>query len=452
MTIGISLTRDQLLAVVLGGAASFSDPAIAISVRCREPFEWKEEAVTLVDRLREVLPDGVLPGAVITLPPAMTYLRPIKLPVNDLRRARLIHLGELEGNLPIEDDDILSDLLPSSPATPGTFIAVAAKRPLIEKTVETFQNVGIRVDMVITDHAAMLVAAFDEIREDALLVSAFSDILLLRVSNGGVRAARQFPIAMADAPDDILEAIADMTRDKGPATPLVVAGELPASIEKNLSGYMTLSLPEYIPSSHFAAFGAALAPVSQKTLGGFSLRTSAEATANKVREARKIKIAAAAAAASAIFAIITLQFFVWVTGQKLEKIRNQIRSEFSQIAPDVTLRNATMADQIKERITSLDRLRKDLGINAPPPADLLALASSALPRGNIAVRETSIEGGRVRIAGETEDSRLVELFREELSKSFGSEYNATLQGTEASARGSIKFTIQIEQKEDPRAS
>ena len=453
MTIGIAVTSDQLLAVVLYDAASSSNQAVAVSVRCREPFQWKEEAVELADRLRDIFPDGVLPGAVITLPPAMTYLRPLKLPVNDFRRARLIHLGELEGNLPIEDEEILSDLLPSSTASPDTFMAVAAKRPLVENTVETFLGAGIRVDMVITDHAALLAAAFGEIPEDALLISAFSDILLLRVSNGGVRAARQFPIAMADAPDDILAAIADMTRDKGAALPLIVAGELPASIAKDLSGHMTLPLPEWIPPSHFAALGAALAPASQKALNGFSLRTSAEAAADKARQERKIKIAAIATAAAAVFAIITLQFFVWVNGKKLAKVRDQIRSEFSHIAPDVTLRNATMESQIRERITSLNHLQKDLGINAPPPADLLALASSALPQGDIAVREASVEGGRVRIAGETGDSRLVESFREGLSKSFGPVYTATLQGTEAGAkRGAIKFTILVEKKEDFRAS
>jgi len=453
LTIGIAVTSDQLLAVVLYDTASSSSQSVAVSVRCQNPFEWKEEAVTLADRLREIIPDGVLPGAVITLPPAMTYLRPLKLPVTDFRRARLIHLGELEGNLPIEDEEILSDLLPSSSATPDTFMAVAAKRPLVEKTAEIFQNAGIRVDMVITDHAALLAATLGEIPEDALLISAFSDIILLRVSNGGVRAARQFPIAMADAPMDILAAIDELTRDKGAALPLIVAGELPASIAKDLSEHVTIPLPEWIPPSHFAAFGAALAPSSQKALGGFSLRTSAEAAADKAREGRKIKIAAIAAATAAVFAIITLQFFVWVTGKKLAKVRNQIRSEFSQIAPDVTLRDATLENQIHEKITSLNHLQKDLGINAPPPADLLALASSSLPQGDIAVREASVEGGRVRIAGETGNSRLVESFREGLSKSFGPGYTATLQGTEAGAkRGAIKFTILVEQKEDSRAS
>jgi len=453
LTIGIAVTRNQLLAVVMGDTTSSSRPTAVVSVQCREPFGWKEEAVALVDQLRAILSSGVLPGAVITLPPAMTYLRPLTLPVTDFKRARLIHLGELEGNLPIEDEEILSDLLPSSPVTTDKFLAVAARRSLVEKTVETFQNAGIRVDLVITDHAALLAAAFGKIPEDALLVSVFSDILLLRVSEGGVRAARQFPISMADTPADILAAVADMTRDKGPALPLITAGELPASIANGLSEYKALPLPEGIPPSHFVAFGAALAPKSHKILGGFSLRTSAEAAADKVREERKIRIAAIAAAVAAVFLIMTLQFFVWASGKKLAKVRDQIRSEFSQIAPDVTLRNATMENQIREKITSMKHLQKDLGLNAPPPADMLALASSALPKGNIAVREISVEGGRARLVGETEDSRLAESFRTKLSQSFGPGYTATLQGTESGAkRGSVKFTILVEQNENYRAS
>ena len=455
MTIGIAITRDQLLAVVLDDANSAPRQTFVVSVQCRNPFEWKEEATILFNRLREVFPSGVLPGAVITLPPAMTYLRPLTLPVSDFRRARLIHLGELEGNLPIEDEDILSDLLPSSSATPNTFLAVAAKQSLVENTVETFQNAGIRVDLVITDHAAMLAVALAEASGDALLVSAFSDILLLRISDGGVRAVRQFPIAMAEAPGDILAAVADMAGNTGAALTLITVGELPASIAKSLSGHMKLPLPEGFPSSHIAALGAALAldPASQKALSGFSLRTSAEAAADKLREGRNIRIAATAVATATVFAIITLQFFVWAGGKKLAKIRNQIRSEFSQIAPDTTLRDATMESQIQEKITSLKHLQKDLGVNAPPPADMLALVSLALPQSNISIREASVEGGRVHLAGETEDSRLAESFREELSKSFGPEYAVTLQGTEAGVkRGAIKFTILVEHEEDSRAS
>ena len=451
MNIGISVTRNQLHAVVPDPNASFH-PTV-ISVPCVEPFELKEEAIALYNRLREIIPDDALPGAVLTLPPEITYLRPLKLPVTDLRRARLIHLSELEGTLPIEDEEILSDLLPSSPATPDVFMAVAAKRSLVEKTVDTFNEAGIRVDMVVTDHAALLAAVSGNIPEDALLISAFSDILLLRISGGGVCAARQLPAAMADIPSEIMSAIDDLTQDKGLAVELVAAGDLPASIAKILSAPTELLLPEGIPSSHLAAFGAALAPESPKALGGFSLRTSAEIAAEKAREMRKIRIAATAVAVATVIAIAALLFSVWINGKKLAKVRSQIRVEFSQAAPDVILRDATMESQIREKIASLKRLQAELGVNASSPADLLALASSALPKGDIAVREASVEGGRVRLAGETGDSRLIEQYREELSRSFGPGYTSTLQGTEASVKGGVvKFTILIEQKEEPRVS
>jgi len=208
-----------------------------------------------------------------------------------------------------------------------------------------------------------------------------------------------------------------------------------------------------VPATHLAAYGAAIAPASQKAIGGFSLRTSAEAVVEKVREERKVRIAAAAAALAVLFMLAALQFSVWVSGRKLDKIRDRVRGEFSQVAPDVKLRDATMENQIREKIASLKRLQKELGMEAPPPADLLALASSALPQGDIAVREASIEGGRVRIAGETSDTRLVESYRAGLSKAFGPGYAATLQGTEAGVKGgAVKFTILVEKKEAPVAS
>jgi hypothetical protein len=281
----------------------------------------------------------------------------------------------------------------------------------------------------------------------------FSDIILMRISGGGVRAVRQYPIAMADAPEDILTAITEMTQGESSAVPLVEVGKLPASIAKKLPEATQLLLPEGIPSSHLAAFGAALAPASRKILGGFSLRTSAEVASEKSRNLRRIQICAVAVAAAIVLLIATIQFSVWVNGKKLAKVRNQIRSEFSQVAPDVTLRDSTMESQILERIASLKSLQRELGVKSSPPTDMLALASSALPQGKIVVREMSVEGGRLLLAGETETPRLVEDFRTGLSQSFGAGYTATLQGTEAGVKeGVIKFTILVEQKEEPRVS
>jgi len=47
-------------------------------------------------------------------------------------RARAIHLTALEGNLPIEDEEILSDLLPAPREGSGLFFAVAARRSVVE--------------------------------------------------------------------------------------------------------------------------------------------------------------------------------------------------------------------------------------------------------------------------------------------------------------------------------
>ena|SRR5659263_402824 len=112
-TIGISITRDRIFAVALEEATPAPRIAAAVSVPCAEPFGTAADTAALAEALREALPGIPLPGAVLTLPPPLTFLRPMTLPVTDLPRARAIHLGELEGNLPIEDEEILSDLLPA---------------------------------------------------------------------------------------------------------------------------------------------------------------------------------------------------------------------------------------------------------------------------------------------------------------------------------------------------
>ncbi len=208
-TIGISISRERICAVALDGSALGTRVAAAVSVPCGEPFGTAADAAALAEALRAALPGVPLPGAVVTLPPALTFVRPVTLPVTDLPRARAIHLAELEGNLPIDDEEILSDLLPAGREGSGLFFAVAARRPVVESASEQFGAAGIRVDRVVTDPVALLLLAAGAAGAppDGIYLSAFNDLLLLRVSGGGVTAARQFPLAMADRPDEILAAV-----------------------------------------------------------------------------------------------------------------------------------------------------------------------------------------------------------------------------------------------------
>ena len=449
-TIGIAVSSDKLHAVVLDGALPSPQVVATVSVPCREPFGGPEDPASLASELRDAVPGGALPGAVITIPPPLTYLRQAKLPVSDLARARAIHLAELEGNLPIDDAEILSDLLPAAPENPDTFVAVASTRSLVEKTVETFQAAGIRVDLVVTDHAALLCAASGPPPGGALLLAAVPDILLMKVSGGGVGAARQFPAALADTPAEILSAASEMSGGEAPAFSV---GELPASLAGAVPGLAPIPLPEGLPASHLAAYGAALAPFLPKATGGFSLRTSAEAAADRVRSSRRVRVAAAAAAVAALLAVSALQFSVWTSARKVAKARAQVRKEFSEAAPDVRLREATAGVQIREKLASVKRLQKELGTDAPPIVELLSAASAAIPQGQISVREASVDGGRLRLAGEAREAGLVESYRAGLSAAFGPDYAVTLQGSEGSAAGAaVKFTILVEKREAQRAS
>ena len=218
-TIGISITRDRIFAVALDGSTPAPRVAAAVSVPCAEPFGTAGDAAALSEALREALPGVPLPGAVLTLPPPITFLRPMTLPVTDLPRARAIHLAELEGNLPIEDEEILSDLLPAPPEGSGLFFAVAARRSFVESASEQFGAAGIRVDRVVTDPVALLLLAPDAAGapRDGIYLSTFNDILLLRVSGGGVTAARQFPRAMADRPEELLGALREAAVEAGGA-------------------------------------------------------------------------------------------------------------------------------------------------------------------------------------------------------------------------------------------
>jgi hypothetical protein len=130
-----------------------------------------------------------------------------------------------------------------------------------------------------------------------------------------------------------------------------------------------------------------------------------------------------------------------------------VKKEFAAVAPEV--RNVVQAGvQIRTKLDSLRREQKELGTEAPPPADMLLLASQALPKGEIAVREISIEGGRMRIEGDAgNDARLVETYRAGLASAFGPDFSATVQESGGSVKGtSVIFTILVETKGARRAS
>jgi len=452
LTIGISISRDRMGAVALEGTGASTRVAAFAEHPCAEPFGNAEDAASLVRELAGALEGKPLPGAVIALPPQITYLRPVTLPVSDLRRARAIHLVELEGNLPFEDDDILSDLLPPSPEDPTTYLAVAARRSFVEKTVAGFADAGLRVDRVVTDHVALLhLAASAGIPPEAVLLAAFDDLLLLRVSGEGVRSARQFPASLSDSPEEILSAVREAA-ENGESVPAPVFrfGEAPGAIAAGTPEATVVPPPEGLSPTLLPAYGAALVPYQPKVSAGFSLRTSAEAAAEKDREQKKSLYAGVAGGVAIVLALGTLWFAVWAEGQKAVTARDLVRKEFAEAAPDV--RNVVQpAVQIRERITSLRRQQKELGTDAPTPSDLLMRASQALPEGEISVREAAVEGARLSIGGEAREARLVESYRTALAGAFGTSWGVTVQESEGSAKGaSVRFSILVERKGDAR--
>jgi Tfp pilus assembly protein PilN/8-oxo-dGTP pyrophosphatase MutT (NUDIX family) len=455
-TIGISITRDRIFSVALDASTPSLRVAAAVSVPCSEPFGTAGDAVSLSEALREALPGVPFPGAVLTLPPPITFLRPMTLPVTDRPRAKAIHLAELEGNLPIEDEDILSDLLPAPPDGTGLFFAVAARKTFVESASEQFGAAGIRMDRVVTDPVALLLLAPDAAGtpRDGIYLSTFNDVLLLRLSGGGITAARQFPQAMADRPEELLVALRESAEEAGAAPlPVFLIGEIPTLLADALPDAERVPLPEGVSPAHLAAYGAALAPLRPDVGGGFSLRTSAEAALERERD-RRWKLATGIAAGVAVLLVLgAFTFASWAEGEKASRARALVKKEFAVVAPEI--RNVVQAGtQIRAKLDSLRRQQKELGTDAPPPADLLQLASRALPKGDIAVREISIEGGRLRIAGDAgSDARLVEAYRAGLAGAFGPDYSATVQESGGSVKGtSLKFTILVEKKVDRRAS
>jgi len=452
--LGVSISRDRISALLWEQKLLASKVRFTVSVPLREPYGVSEGASRLAEEIRKETGEQVLPALVLSVPPSWTYLRQVELPVHDLLRAKKIHLSELEGNLPIEDEQILSDLLPSPQAETGRFLAIAARRETVEKSVAAFSDSGFRVDRVITDHVSILSALLSAGGlPEGFLFSNLSDIVVLQVENGSIARARQFPESLLSYPEGLREEWDGILGTVPGAPHVTVLGQVPPPLSDPLAAATRFTPPPGIDEPHLLAYGAALAPSFEKETGGFSLRTSAEADSERGRAKFRIRTAAIAAGVAAACALGTIQVSQWAESKKVNAVRAQIRKEFSEAVPGAKV-VAQETAQIREKIRSLQRQQKELGADTPPLSTLLERVSKSLPpKTNLSVREFSLEAGRVRLTGEAGSAELVETFRNSLRSASGPGTSVTVQESRGTARGgTVRFTILIESGASDRAS
>lgn len=450
-TLGVSISRDHLSAALREQSLLASRMAFSCTVPCREPFGGPEDAARLAEEVRKGTGENGLPPVVLSLPPSWTYLRQVELPVVDLERAKKIHVAELEGNLPIEDEEILSDLLPSPPGAPGKFLAIAARRSAVERSVAAFAAAGFPLDRVITDHVSILSAILSgQELPEGLLLSTLSDIVVLRLEGGSVRWARQFPAEMASDAAGLANQWKEIVRADpaaGNALPVTVVGRVPEPLSAELAGATRFTAPPGASDGDgsLLAYGAALAPSVSAELGGFTLRTSAEAESERDRRRRWIRVASVAGAIAFVSAVGSLEAARWAEAKKVALVRAQTRKEFAEAVPGAKA-SAQETVQIREKIQSLRRQQKELGTDSPPLSDLLMKVSRALPaKETITVREISFDAGRLRLSGDAGGAPIVESYRSALSAALGPETTVTVQEALGSARaGGVRFTILVE--------
>jgi hypothetical protein len=456
-SLGISIGRNTLSAVVWEQSLLSSRMEGACSIPCEEPYGGPEDIVRLAQEVRKIVGAGGFPPAVLSLPPAWTFLRRVSLPVSDLPRAKKMHITDLEGNLPIEDEEILSDILPSPPGEKGTFFAIAARRSDVEKTVAAFTAAGFRPDRAITDHVSLLCAVHSTRGGfSGLVYSDRNDIVALRLSGGALASARQFPETITANPEELESGIREIlgADEFGPPPPALLLGNLPTP----LADIVPDAVP-FVPPADTAedaspfAYGAALVPFYGKETGGFSLRTSAEAESERAKRQFRIRVAAVAVVVAVLAASASLGIAQWSGSKKVSRIRAEIRKEFTEAVPGVKVVVQETA-QIRGKILSLSRQSKELGIDFPEATFMLGLVSRALPEGgDISVREVSFDSGRLQIAGDAGSAKQVETFRTALVNDFGPKTKVNVQESEGSARGGkLRYTILIEKEAKGRAS
>jgi type II secretion system protein L len=448
--IGISISTDRLSAYAWEKTL-FSGRAVAsCEVPCTEPWGSRDDVRALAGRLRELLGDS-LPPVVLSLPPGECHVRMLELPVRDLKSARLIHVAEIEDSLPFDGEEIVSDIFPVDECK-GLFIAFAARRSSIARFADLYSEAGFHVETVVTDPVALLCAAASAVSDRAFHLASFeSDVVLLSVDDLKIRKVRQFPASILESPERFLkesnaffESIPRLLTAGAPPSGLQLFGDLPR---------IALVPPGAFDHASAVAFGASLAPFSGKITHGFSLASSSQGIDEAGRQDSRLRFAAIASAVALLACIFALEMARWASARQVAVVRKQLRSEFSAAVPDakVIVREAV---QIREKTAALQRQRDELGLDLPRVTPLLATISAALPKDkSLSVKEISVDGIRLRVAGESGGAAAVESYRAALATSLGKPFDVTVQESRGSARGeSVTFTILIEKRKADLAS
>ena len=449
--IGISISSARLAAFAWEQSLLSGRPLCAAEVPCTEPYGNREDVRNLASELLSRLGGTSLPPVVLSLPPSSTYLRVLDLPVSDLRNARVIHKAEIEGTLPIDDEEPASDLLPMTggEAPGGRFLALAARRSVVDRFVALFSEAGFPVDRVVADPVSLLCAAGSaELPARCSVVSLESDAVFLALEGNSIRKARQLPAPLLAHDAALRREAGDFLADSGPVLGAGLAGGPLQEIQSSPP-----LLPEGFPGRSAIAYGAARVPFSGAIAHGFSLSGARETPDDEADRTSRTRVAAVAVAVAALSCLFALELARWTSSKQLASVRRELRSEFSAAVPEARVVVRETA-QIREKIASLQRQRKELGLDLPAETPLLGTISTTLPPGRtLTVKEISIDGPRVRVAGESSGGNAVEGYRGALAAALGKEYSVTVQESRGSARGeNVAFTILIEKGGGGRAS
>jgi type II secretion system protein L len=452
--IGISISKDRLSAFAWEKTALSGRPLAAFEVACSEPYGSAEDLRSLASKAVEALGTAELPPSVVSLPPGEYFLRFLDLPVADLKRARLIHAAELEGTLPIEGEEIVSDLVPMGAdlETGGRYAAFATRRETVERIVQRFSDAGLPVESIVTDPVSLIVASSVLVGPVDHSVASFeTEVILLDFKGAKLTGVRQFPAGITSDP-------ALFGREAGPLlaahAPLYATGLMPPEA----AAFIKTPPEKLLPPGGFQypsaiAFGAALVPSLPKVANGFNLAVSGSTPDDETRRGARLRIAAVAAFVAIAACILALELARWTAAKQVAAARKQLRTEFTAAVPE-TKNVVRETAQLREKIASLKRQRDELGLDLPRITPLLAQVSGALPQGkSLTVKEISIDGARMRIAGDSTGGSAVEGYRAALAASLGKGYAVTVQESRGSARGdSVSFTILIERGKAGNAS
>ncbi len=384
---------------------------------------------------------------VLAIPPSLLFMREIELQLRDRRKVREVLPLELKGETAVDTEELVFDALPLEE---GKFLAIWGKREKLAEEIRIMAGQGMEPEivtaalfhwgMLLPDKESSTPVALTDGEAVAVYVSGVP-VLFRPLGRGDMAAELKRSLTALEIAKGIkvgklfLHGGAARLAASAPVpdvaaeislTPLPVAGELAATFSSDSLAARDLA----------GAFALARTCMTQEPVDFRRGDLAYTAGLAKVRKKLRLTMFLAAAVVLLLFSEAGLRYLL--VSRDLNSLDNSVRSIYREVFPT----RKKPVDEVAELRSEIKRLSGAAAERSILPV-LKKLAE--LKGDDIAgIYETEIEGGQVRLKGDSRSVQGVNDFRARAAKVFS---GAEVGEIKSRPDGSVSFVFRATLKE-----